>query len=184
MEAPNNPTTSSPEQASPDKNCYTLPNGDCIGKNCMHDPLVGHLLGKVLFFVGMTMMVFGLALGIGLLTATIAPAREQYPGQYAEVDPAQQEWFREQVSPKTGGACCSEADGEMVEEDIRDGQYWIRSKHTIDNAKQNKLATEWIQVPDDVVIREPNKFGRAVAWYKYEPAGFLQVRCFAPGSLF
>lgn len=27
------------DHAPPDQNCYTLPDGSCVGENCMHDPV-------------------------------------------------------------------------------------------------------------------------------------------------
>jgi hypothetical protein len=141
-------------------------------------------LNVAIIMVGIWLLLFGFVLAICLLTGIITPAdaKEQYPGQYDSVDAPTRDWFKNQKSPKTGGLCCSEADGEMVEEDIRNGVYWIRSNKTIDNAKIYRLTTEWLEVPDEVVIKEPNQFGRAVAWYVFQN-GRLQVRCFAPGSL-
>jgi hypothetical protein len=36
-------------------------------------------------------------------------------------------------------------------------------------------------VPDEVVIRGPNKIGRPVVWTYWEN-GTLHIRCFAPGG--
>lgn len=85
------------------------------------------------------------------------------------------QWFREQRQPGTEASCCNEADGETVEEDIRGGQYWVRSPMT---------GGAWIQVPDRVVIKEPNLWGRPVAWFrKNRSSGGVMVFCFAPGAL-
>lgn len=29
---------STPKDANPDEGCYTLPDGDCVGVDCMHSP--------------------------------------------------------------------------------------------------------------------------------------------------
>lgn len=95
-------------------------------------------------------------------------------GQYQNVDPATRQWFRSQKNPKTGILCCSEADGTYAEEDIRDGNYWVRFEargQTID----------WMEVPDDTVIRDPNKNGAPVVWWWYEK-GQIKIRCYSPGA--
>ena len=137
----------------------------------------------IAIILGIWLIIAGGVLAICLLGGFITPADAmEKEGQYDSVDSVTRKWFREQKSPKTGGLCCNEADGEQVEEDIRDGKYWIRSSKTVENAKIWRKQTEWMLVPDDVVIKEPNKFGRPVAWYAFLQ-GNLQVRCFAPGPL-
>jgi hypothetical protein len=134
----------------------------------------------VLWIVGM------LFLGITYLWNNPAFSRELYEGQYAQIDPKMRDWFKSQKSPKTGAICCSEADGEMVEEDIRDGEYWIKSAKTMMFARFDQLKNGnkegWIKVPSEVIIKEPNLYGRPDAWY-YVESNMLQIRCYAPGSL-
>jgi len=98
--------------------------------------------------------------------------------RYAQADPELRQWFRNQISPATGIACCSEADGEFAEEEIRYdengvGHYWTRwSAHP-----------EWMLVPDSVVIRAPNKWGRPVVWWgKDSFSSTFFIRCYAVGS--
>lgn len=111
-----------------------------------------------------------------------ASARELTPGQYAQVPPEIRDWFQNQKSPKTGVPCCSEADGELVEEELRGGTYWIRSNLTL----VPYAATEgWVEVPDDVVINGPNNYGQPVAWWQWgedpewDPP---TIHCYAPGA--
>jgi hypothetical protein len=113
-----------------------------------------------------------------LLALASADARELTPGQYAQVDPVVREWFRNQLSPRTGGNCCSEADGAYAEEDIRAGDYWTRWPLS---------EGRWYQVPDDVVIHDPNRNGAPVVWWYSEinpatGANELKIRCYAPGG--
>lgn len=113
-----------------------------------------------------------------ILLSSVAQARELYPGQYAQVDDATREWFRDQRNPTTKIPCCSEADGTYVEEDIRDGHYWVRF---------DKTGGEWREVPDDIVIHNPNRNGAPVVWYYYTtPLGStersINFRCYSPGS--
>ena len=110
-------------------------------------------------------------LGIALGTA-VNNADGRDSGRYAQADPAVSQWFRSQVSPKTGGNCCSEADGEYAEEDIRNGHYWTRWP---------RGDGEWHEVPDDVVIYDPNRNGAPVVWWYWEN-GEPKIRCYAPGG--
>lgn len=117
--------------------------------------------------------------GITLLVLVVAsPVIARDNGQFAQVDQNVRQWFRSQVSPKTGIYCCSEADGVYAEEDIREGHYWTRFPQS---------NGEWMQVPDDVVIKDPNRNGAPVVWWYYDMApGNVQravkIRCYAVGG--
>jgi hypothetical protein len=100
------------------------------------------------------------------------PALARDNGQYNSVSPEVRQWFRAQKSPKTGALCCNEADGTYAEEDIRNGVYWTRFELT---------KGDWIPVPADVVIKDPNRNGAPVAWW-YVRDGKVQIRCYAPGG--
>jgi hypothetical protein len=115
---------------------------------------------------------------IALLVLAASPAIARDNGQYAQVDPKIRQWFRNQLSPKTGGNCCNEADGVYAEEDIRGEHYWTRFPQS---------NGEWMQVPDDVVINDPNRNGAPVVWWYYErnPVSKqreLKIRCYAVGG--
>ena len=123
-----------------------------------------------------------LALVILTLMITSAPARDY--GQYADLDPKQKQWFRDQKIPggTKGETCCSEADGTFAEEDIRDGQYWTRYRPKIwvhGTSVEGEL-TAWEPVPPNALLDTPNHNGLAVVWYYYND-GKLTIRCFAPG---
>ena len=80
-------------------------------------------------------------------------------------------WFDRLASGN--GLCCSFADGfsvENVDWDTQDGHYRVR------------LYGEWIVVPDNAVVTEPNKFGPAVVWPYMDTDGQTQIRCFLPGA--
>lgn len=110
-----------------------------------------------------------------------ALAREAYPGQYAKVRPDLQEWFQSQKEPLTGKSCCSEADGREAEEDIIQGHFWARWCLFYAGDDKPCTRTAWIPVPDEVVIREPNRNGAPVVWYTYE-SGVPKIRCYVPGA--
>src|ERR1700747_1571267 len=90
-------------------------------------------------------------------------------GRYAS-SPLKQ-WFDSLKSGK--GPCCSDADGVTVSDpdwDSKEGHYRVR------------LDGEWIDVPDDAVITEPNRYGRTVVWPIQSPVG-KTIRCFMPGTM-
>src|ERR1700694_4116345 len=80
-------------------------------------------------------------------------------------------WFDSLKSGK--GPCCSDADGSAVSDvdwESKDGHYRVR------------LDGEWLDVPEDAVITEPNRIGRTMV---LPPRGYLgvSIRCFMPGSM-
>ena len=108
-----------------------------------------------------------------LLLALAAPAMHarDLDGRYAAQNPELHQWFEGLRSGK--GPCCSDADGSAVSDvdwETAGGHYRVR----IDGA--------WVDVPDEAVITEPNRIGRAMVW---PIRGYLgvSVRCFMPGSM-
>lgn len=110
-----------------------------------------------------------------LLLSVAASARTLYEGQWAQVDPDTRKWYNDQMVPGTDPPvrCCSNADGDQVEEDIRDGKYWIRGA---------KLP-RWTLVPDNTVLVGPNKAGHPVVWLAGDvDSGTILIKCYAPGA--
>lgn len=95
-------------------------------------------------------------------------------GRYAN-SPFKQ-WFDGLASGK--GLCCSFADGRKIEDVDWDTQ------RGADGAVHYRvrLDGQWIVVPDNALITEPNKFGPAVVWPYQDAAGATQIRCFIPGA--
>jgi hypothetical protein len=110
-------------------------------------------------------------MGIALSTTAFPKAGPEWA--QLNMSPQQKKWFNEQVKPGTKAPCCSAADGEEVQEDIREGVYWILSKTT---------RGEWLRVPPESVITEPNRWGQPLAWFRHE-SGKPFVYCFSPGAL-
>jgi len=110
--------------------------------------------------------------GAALLIALAAPpiqARDR--GQFVNSSPEMKAWFDGLRSGK--GPCCSDADGSAVSDvdwETRNGHYRVR------------IDGEWIDVPDEAVITEPNRAGRTMVW---PIRGYLgvSIRCFMPGSM-
>ena len=95
--------------------------------------------------------------------ASVVQARDD--GRYAQ-SPLKP-WFDSLKSQK--GFCCSVSDGEDTEYEMRSEGYWA----PIDGI--------WQRVPDEAVIKEPNKVGRAMKWI-YMENGEKKFRCFLPAS--
>ena len=96
-------------------------------------------------------------------------------GNWQNAPPKVRTWLREQVVPGSNGAgkqlmfCCTEADGEEVQEKIEGGAYWI----------QGGSFKEWTKVPDGAVIEGPNPHGQPVVW---STGSTHAIRCYAPGA--
>ena len=123
-------------------------------------------------------------IGSVMLLSAVAQARDN--GQWAQSDPATREWFRSQRNPTTKVPCCSEADGTYAEEDIRGDDYWARftyQRWDMSGKKYASEVSEWMRVPPETVIHDPNRHGSPVVWW-YFVDGKPGIRCFAPGGLF
>jgi hypothetical protein len=109
-----------------------------------------------------------LAIATLLVAGQLAYARDP-EGKYAK-SPLHG-WFEQLASKK--GRCCSDADG-MSLSDVdwksNDGHYRVQ------------IEGEWVDVPDDAVVKEPNRAGRTMVWPTWLD-GHPQVRCFIPGTM-
>jgi hypothetical protein len=88
------------------------------------------------------------------------------------------DWFEHLASGK--GLCCSFADGYVVEDadwESNDGHYRVRVPKLANSADGI-----WVDVPDEAVIKEPNRAGRTMVWPFYSHEG-VSIRCFMPGSM-
>jgi hypothetical protein len=113
------------------------------------------------------MKAFPLALIFLLLALLPAPARDD--GRFAGTP--LHAWFDHLMSGR--GLCCSFADGVSIQDvdwDTQNGKYRVR------------LYGEWIVVPENAVVTEPNIFGPAVVWPYIAFDGTIQVRCFLPSA--
>lgn len=116
---------------------------------------------------------FLLAFGAWAVTPHKAAARD-VDGRYA--DSPLKGWFESLHSSK--GPCCSDADGRAladVDWEAKDGHYRVR------------IEGQWWDVPDEAVIKEPNRAGRTMVWpIYYRAIGAplrLEIRCFMPGTM-
>jgi hypothetical protein len=103
------------------------------------------------------------------LASHLGHARDR--GQFANAAPELRAWFNGLKSGK--GPCCSDSDGTTVSDvdwESGNGHYRVR------------LDGEWVDVPDEAVITEPNRVGRTMVWPLRGYLG-LTIRCFMPGSM-
>jgi hypothetical protein len=116
---------------------------------------------------------FTLVVGGRVAAPRMADARD-LDGRYA--GSALKEWFDSLRSGK--GPCCSDADGTALSDvdwEAKDGHYRVR------------IEGQWWDVPDEAVIREPNRAGRTMVWPVYYGARNetirVDIRCFMPGTM-
>jgi hypothetical protein len=113
-----------------------------------------------------------LRIAVALIASTavlVGAATARDDGRYA--NSPLKSWFDSLRSGK--GPCCSDADGSAVADvdwESKDGHYRVR------------IEGEWIDVPDDAVITEPNRAGRTMVW-PIRGAYGISIRCFLPGSM-
>jgi hypothetical protein len=93
------------------------------------------------------------------------PVAARDDGRYAQ-SPLKP-WFDQLKSRK--GYCCSDADGEETEYEMRGDNYWA------------PIEGVWQPVPSEALITEPNKVGRAMKWI-YIENGEKRFRCFLPAG--
>lgn len=116
-----------------------------------------------------TSLKYGVPLLLVALASQLVHARDR--GQFASSNPEIKAWFDTLRSGK--GPCCSDADGSAVSDvdwESGNGHYRVR------------LEGEWVDVPDEAVITEPNRVGRTMVW-PIRGYGGLSIRCFMPGSM-
>ena len=108
-----------------------------------------------------------------LLAAAVILVRDP-TGKWAD-DPLHA-WF-ESLRNKAGLYCCAKADGHPLD----DGEWDIK-----DNSYRIFVQGEWTIMPDDAVLLGPNKFGKAIVWFR-DPWGVKpssRIQCFIPDRAF
>jgi hypothetical protein len=111
-------------------------------------------------------------------TVTSPAAGRDLDGRYK--DSPLRDWFEHLASGK--GLCCSFADGYVVED--ADWQRTTDGKHYRVRIPLSAGGTQmdWVDVPDEALITEPNRAGRTMVWPRYGDGG-VSIRCFMPGSM-
>lgn len=107
-----------------------------------------------------------------LISVTTVPAHDA-------AHPELNAWFDNLASGK--GVCCSFTDGVVIEDadwESHDGHYRVH----LQRKNEEGEPFEWVDVPDEAVITEPNRDGRTMVWPIYGYLG-IAIRCFMPGSM-
>ncbi len=105
------------------------------------------------------------------------------------------EWWSALIN-RSGGLCCSFADGMAVKDvdwdaqcEVKDGavQRCYFRVHFVDvTINDIHIDDEWTIVPDDAVVTIPNRYGAPVVWPYLVSHGdniwHPQIRCFMPGA--
>lgn len=126
-------------------------------------------------FVALFCLCAGLILVLAIAIAALTfPAKARDNGQYAQSH--LKGWFDSLKSGK--GPCCSDADGTAISDvdwEAKDGHYRVR------------IEGQWVNVPDEAVIKVPNLIGRTMVWPIYYRSTLdpvrIEIRCFMPGSM-
>lgn len=82
------------------------------------------------------------------------------------------QWFNALRAPD-GVKCCSDSDATVVLDsdwEAKDGHYRVF------------LYGEWITVPDEAVIHDPNLDGQTLVW-PFRGYNGTTIRCFMPGTM-
>jgi hypothetical protein len=119
-------------------------------------------------------------LGVLVLAATILFWYVNMADAHDAKRPDLNQWFEELHSNK--GPCCSDADGALVQDADWDT---IKGNDGIVHYRV-RIGGQWVDVPDEAVVREPNLYGQTVVWGSrswYDNVNTWTIRCFIPGSM-
>jgi hypothetical protein len=126
-------------------------------------------------------MIYRQTIGLMAAIALFSPsALARDDGQYAADNPQLHAWFDKLASGK--GLCCSFIDGSQVDDVDWDTAAIAGAGGESTVRYRVRLEGQWIVVPPEAVVTEPNRFGPAVVWPYKDAAGVTQIRCFIPGS--
>lgn len=116
-----------------------------------------------------------MALSVGLATLFMLLVTAVFAldmGQWAQVDPAQREFY-EGLKNKNGRLCCADNDGFDAVWEIRGNEYWVG------------VNGQMVRVPPQAVLDVPNRYGIAKVWYSTiwkDGNPTYQINCFLKGS--
>jgi hypothetical protein len=127
----------------------------------------------VALFIG-AVIVVAVGIYIVIIFWMASPAHARDDGRYA--GSPLKGWFDSLKSGK--GPCCSDADGTALSDvdwESKDGHYRVR------------IEGQWIDVPENAVLTQPNLIGRTMVWPIYYRSELnpvrVEIRCFIPGSM-
>jgi hypothetical protein len=122
---------------------------------------------------------------IALMPVTDRPVARDIDGRYA--GSPLKAWFDGLRSGK--GPCCADADGSALSDADWKTQHkvigqtpGIGGPQAIFSDYAVNIDGQWIDVPPEAVITEPNKVGHTMVWPIKGYLG-ITIRCFMPGSV-
>lgn len=98
-------------------------------------------------------------------------------GRYAQSP--NREWVKSLHSP-AGSWCCDISDGHALVD--ADWEVILLTVKPPITHYRVRIEGNWIDVPSDAVIPEPNKIGQTIVWFVHQN-GKPVVTCFLPGAL-
>ncbi len=108
-----------------------------------------------------------------ILVAIWLPVRAHSPDHFAQMGEEKEKWLRG-LKNETGALCCSGKDGFDAEYDTQGNSYRVLL-----------YGSYWV-VPDEAVVKEPNRMGVAQVWYttfwSADGVPKPQIRCFIPAG--
>ena len=116
----------------------------------------------------------------GVILAIVPADGRDREGRYAAQDPELHHWFDGLKSGK--GPCCSDADGSALS-DVdwkspgQDGNRYYQVR-----IPDHRGEFQWIEVPNEAVITEPNRIGKTMVWPIRSYLG-VTIRCFLPSNM-
>ena len=112
-------------------------------------------------------------LAAAVVIASTAQAFAHSPEHFAQMGEENEQWMRG-LKNDSGATCCDGRDGFDAIYDTKDGQYRVL------------LYSKYWVVPDDKVLKVPNKIGVAQVWYQtlwsVDKVPTPTIRCFIPGA--
>ena len=119
--------------------------------------------------------LFAMVVSVSLLSNVVLAHDKHYAAKQP-ITPQQKDRFEGLKSGK--GPCCSDADGNVLSDidwESKDGRYRVF------------LQGQWVDVPDDAVLKGPNMYGPTMVWPMYNSSFggplIIQIRCFIPGMM-
>jgi hypothetical protein len=121
---------------------------------------------------------------LAVLAVALMPALAHAHDRHYAISSEMHDWFMTLRSGK--GPCCADADGSVVKDadwQSKDGHYRVY----LPIGGDAKDGSEWVDVPDEAVITQPNLYGRTMVWTMFTSmyGGPVKtaIRCFMPGSM-
>jgi hypothetical protein len=146
--------------------------------------LCGYLVAAFVMLVFVVMLI--VALTFGHAHASAYPHFDLIHDDGRFAGSPLRDWFNGLASQN--GPCCSNADGISIQDpdiDTVEGRWEVHICAHFQEQREGWATCKekaWLPVPDEALVKEPNRYGPAVVWPYPNGKDETQVRCFLPGS--